>query len=236
MNTQQENKLSMYLAVLAACEPHLQAIRSLPAMGEAHAEFARHVSNIQRLAQLREINNTGLTADKRHLRNTMAESAATIALAIRAYACKSRNNELAAKSAVTASRMTVGRDTVAAGVARNVHSLATEHQKALIPFGITPEKISQLGASIDAYVTSIGKPRAATVQSATLTSQLASEFESADDILIHQLDGLIEQFRSVEAGPFESYQNARALVRLRAGRTKPSPGPVSPSHPDNPSR
>ena len=224
----------MYLAVLAACEPHLKSIRSLPAMGEAYAEFSRRVSNIQRLAQLREVNNTGVTADKRHLRHTMAEIAATIALAIRAYACKAGNNELAAKATVPASRMTVGRDTTAAGVARNIHSLATEYQKALIPFGVTPEKTSQLGTCIDAYVTSIGKPRAATVQSTTLTAQLASEFGIADNILTQQMDGLIEQFRSLEAGPFESYQKARALVRLGIGRIKPPTAPTTPTTPNNP--
>jgi hypothetical protein len=228
VNSKQENKLAMYLAVLAACETHLPTIRSMPAMSEAHAEFSRHVANIQRIAQVRDIDNTGLSTSKLTHRKAMAETASTLALAIRAYALKVRNHELAAMANVPATHMMRGRDLAATGIARNIHALAVEHQAALGPFGVTAEKVRQLDADIEAYAASIGRPRAAAVQGTTLTTQLAQEFESADTLLDEQMDGLMEQFRDSDPGLLESYGSARALVRLKGSRVKvtPLPAPV----------
>lgn len=223
MTTKQENKLSMYLAVLAACEPHLTAIRSLPALDEAHADFNHHVAAIQRITQLRDVNGTGIADDKRSLRASMTESASAIALAIRAYAVKAGNLELATKADIPASRMSSGRDTAAAVTARNIHAMATEHLKGLGRFGITAEKVDRLGASIDAYAASIGKPRAAAAQGITLTQQLADEFDGADAVLLNQMDPLVEQFRRTEPALVESYRGARALVHLKSTRGKGTP-------------
>lgn len=223
MTTKQENKLSMYLAVLAACEPHLTAIQALPAMDEAHADFHRHVANIQRITQLRDVTGTGIADDKRSLRTRMAESANAIALAIRAYAIKAGKPDVAAKANIPASRMNTGRDTAAAVTARNIHAMASEHLKGLERFGITPDKVDRLGIMIDAYAASIGKPRAAAAQGVTLTQQLAAEFDAADALLMDQMDALMRQFRAAEPAFVEAYRNARALVHLKATRGKPTP-------------
>ena len=223
MTTKQENKLSMYLAVLAACEPHRAVIRSLPALDEAHADFNRHVAAIQRITQLRDVNGTGLADDKRSLRARMTESANATALAIRAYAVKAGNAELAAKANIPVSRMNEARDTVAAVMARNIHAMATEHLKGLERFGITSEKVARLGTAIDAYAASIGKPRAAAAQGVTLTQQLADAFDAADAILTGQTDALVEQFRATEPAFLEAYRTARAMVHLKASRGKPTP-------------
>ena len=222
MTTKQENKLSMYLAVLAACEPHRAVIRSLPALDEAHADFNRHVANIQRITQLRDVNGTGLADDKRSLRARMTESANATALAIRAYAVKAGNADLAAKANIPVSRMNEARDTVAAVMARNIHALATEHPEGLDRFGITADTVVRLGAAIDAYAASIGKPRAAAAQGATLTQQLADEFDAADAVLTGQTDALVGQFRATEPALVEAYRTARALVHLKATRGKPT--------------
>jgi hypothetical protein len=230
MTAKQENKLSMYLAVKAVCDRNNATWQTLPAFADAYAEFGTHVSNIQTLAQNQSVKATGLAADKQQLRKQMAAAAATIALAVNAYAKKVKNNDLAAQTNVTASDMTGGRDTAAADTARNVHDVATANLANLAVYGVTAAKLADLKAKIDAYAASITKPRAAVASGRTATRQLAAEFAAADAVLSDQMDALVPQFAAANATFVNDYKNARIIVSAGGGKAKPKE-PAAPTPP-----
>ena len=105
------------------------------------------------------MDSTGLAADKLQLRKDMAAAAATIALAVNAYAKKAKNNDLAAQTNVPVSAMTSGRDTAAADTARNVLAAANANLAKLAAYGVTAAKLTDLKAKIDAYAASLSQPR-----------------------------------------------------------------------------
>jgi hypothetical protein len=160
----------------------------------------------------------------------MAEAAATIALAVNAYAKKVKNNDLAAQTNVTASDMTGGRDTAAADTARNVHDVATANLANLAVYGVTAAKLADLKAKIDAYAASITKPRAAVASGRTATRQLAAEFAAADAVLSDQMDALVPQFAAANATFVNDYKNARIIVSAGGGKAKPKE-PAAPTPP-----
>ena len=80
----------------------------------------------------------------------MAAAAATVALAVNAYAKKAKNNDLAAQTNVPVSAMTSGRDTAAADTARNVLAAANANLAKLAAYGVTAAKLTDLKAKIDA--------------------------------------------------------------------------------------
>lgn len=118
---------------------------------------------------------------------------------------KVKNNDLAAKTSVTASDMTGGRDTAA--------------------------KLTDLQARIDAYAASITKPRDAVASGSTATKQLSDEFDAADAALNDQMDALVPQFAAANAKFVEDYHNARIIVDSGGGKAKvntPTPKPPTP--------
>lgn len=226
MTAKQENKLSMFLAVKLVCDRNNATWPTLPAFADAYTEFGTHVSNLQTLAQNQSVDATGLAADKLQLRKDMAAAAATVALAVNAYAKKVKNHDLAAKSNVTASDMIGGRDTTAAATARNVHAAATANLASLAPYGVTAAKLTDLLAKIDTYAASITKPRDAVASGSTATKQLADEFDAADAALNDQMDALVPQFAAANATFVADYNHARIIVDSRGSKAKPKPPPT----------
>jgi hypothetical protein len=226
MTGKQENKFSMFLAVQAVCERNSATIQTLQAFADGYTEFTTHVAKIDILAQNQSVDSTGLAAGKQQLRKTMAETTAVIALAVNAYSKKTKNNDLAAQTAVTASDMTSGRDTGAANIARNVHAAATANLANLAPYGVTAAKLTDLKAKIDAYAASLSKPRDAVTSGSAATKQLAAEFAAADAALNDQMDALVPQFAASNAKFVADYNSARLIVDSGGGKAKASDNPA----------
>ena len=219
----------MFLAVKAVCDRNTATIQTLQAFAAGYTEFGTRVSNIQTLAQNQSVDSTGLAADKQQLRKDMAAAAATVALAVNAYAKKVKNNDLAAKTNVTASDMTGGRDTTAADTARNVHAAATANLANLAAYGVNAAKLADLKAKIDAYSASITKPRDAVASGSTAAKQMSDEFDAADAAVSDQMDALMPQFASANAKFVEDYNNARIIVDSGGGKAKAkTPTPPTP--------
>lgn len=229
MTFKQENKLTMYLAVIAVCDRFTALWQTLQAFADGHTEFSAHVQTIQTLSQSQSQPTTGLAQDKGQLRKTMADAAVETAGAVSAYAKKAKNNDLAAKVNVSASDMIGGRDTIAADTARNVHTAATANLASLASYGVTAAKLTALKAKIDAYAASIAKPRDARASTKTATEQMDGEFDAADAVLKDQMDNLVPQFKSANAAFVTDYQNARIIVDTGAAKAKtktPTPPPA----------
>lgn len=231
MTSKQENKLSMYLAVMAVCIRNSSTWQTLQAFVDAYADFGARVTHIQNLAQSQAVNSTGLSADKEALRKTMAVATVEVALATNAYAKKVKNNDLAAKTSVSISTYMEGRDTIAATNALNIHAAATANLVNLAAYGVTAAKLTALKAKIDAYAASLSKPRDAVGSGSTATKQMGDEFDAADAALNDQMDALVPQFAAANATFVTDYTNARIIVDSSGGKAKaktpaPHPGPA----------
>lgn len=225
MNAKQENKLSMYLAVKAVCDRNNSTWQTLQAFVDAYADFGTRVANLQNLAQTQAQKTTGLAADKEALRKIMATAAVEVALATHAYAKKSKNNDLAAKTNVSVSTFLEGRDTLAAATALNIHAAATANLASLATYGVAAAKLTALKAKVDAYTASLSKPRDAAAIARTSTKQMKDEFAAADAALKDQMDALVPQFAATNAKFASDYQVARIIVDNVGGQPKPKPAP-----------
>ena len=229
MTSKQENKLSMYLAVLAVCTRNSTTWQTLQAFVDGYADFGARVTNIQNLAQSQAVDSTGLSADKEQLRKTMATATVEVALATNAYAKKVKNNDLVAKTNMSVSTYMEGRDTLAATNALNIHAAATANLANLAPYGVTAAKLTALKVKIDAYSASINKPRDAVGSGSTATKQMSDEFDAADAALNDQMDALVPQFAAANATFVTDYNNARIIVDSGGGKAKaktPTPPPA----------
>ena len=219
----------MYLAVKAVCDRNNTTWQTLQAFVDGYADFGGRVTNIQNLAQSQAVDSTGLSTDKEQLRKAMALATVEVALATSAYAKKAKNNDLAAKTSVSASTFLEGRDTLAATNALNIHAAATANLASLAPYGVTAAKLTALKAKIDAYSASISKPRDAVSSGSTATKQMSDEFAAAEAALNDQMDALVPQFAAANAMFVEDYNTARIIVDSGGGKAKaktPTPPPA----------
>lgn len=224
MNDSQEDKLSMYQAVLAVLENHQTVWAAVPAFVTAESAFRIGVNNLQSIAQQQQT-STGATADKQRLRVAMADAAMPIVGALKALAAVTSNGELAAECDLTRSDFLYGRDTDSAAQADRVYVLASEHAAALVDYGISSPHQTAIYDATQAYRDALTRPREVIAATSAATEQLAAAFDAADQRLNGQLDNLVEIFRTSHSTFYLQYASAREIVDSGGGSPSPPPAP-----------
>jgi hypothetical protein len=229
MNTKQQNKLAMYLAVKGVLDANNPVWQSLQAFADGYTDFTSHVARIQTLELSQVTDSTGIAQDKKASKAAMATAAQTISAAVHAYAVKNKNNTLANETDFTVSDLTGERDADVIKDCQNIHDLANTNIASLAAYGITAAKLTALQAAIDAFKAIATKPRDNIVTGKTVTQELSDEFDAADETLSEILDGLIGQFAATNAKFVSDYQNARIIVDAPASHASPNPPTPTPT-------
>jgi hypothetical protein len=229
MNTKQQNKLAMYLATKAILDKNNAIWQPLPAFADGYAVLNMQVGIIQTLGQNQNLDTTGVAVDKRQAKFAMAQTAVGIALPVRAYAVKNKNNTLATEVDFVQSDITNARDADAVEHCQNIHDLANTNLAALATYGITAAKLTGLQTVIATFDGLKGLPRQNITTGKTATKQLNDAFDLADETLNEILDNLVGQFEEANPKFVSDYHNARVIVDLAAGRNgeePPAPKPM----------
>ena len=227
MTTKKLNKLTMALAVEDVCNGNAAILPTVPAFASAYTDAQGHVSNIQVFAQNQEQDVSGIAADKKQARLAMCNTALPIAGAVHAYAVKTKNNELAAKTDFSLSDLMAGRAEKSAERCQNIYDAANTNLANLADYGVTAAKLALLKAAIAAYNLLITKPRDARVTGKTVTGNIDTEFDGLDESL-GIMDDLIPQFAPANQKFVDDYNNARRIVDAAASHAspvKPQPAP-----------
>lgn len=228
MKTKQLNKLNMYLTVQGICAASPAVWQPLEAFADAFADFKTHITNIQNFAQSREQDTSGIAADKHAARATMCNAALPVARAVHAYAVKTSNNQLAGETDFSLSDLMGGRDIESTIHCQNIHDIANANLALLAPYGITAAQLATVAMMITAYSSLVSKPRDTRAQGKTITSNIQTEFDAADDALT-LMDDLLGQLGNQKF--WSDYTNARDIVDTPATHASPAPPTPPPATP-----
>lgn len=232
MTDPQENKLTMYRAVLQALDANAAEYAGVAAFGTQVTNFRNSVNLIGELAQTQTADTTGITLDKKMLQDQMVDMALRVAGAVKAWASENNNAALRNQADINKSTFTKARDDMRDDIAQQMHDLGNANVAQLANYGVTAATLTGLQTRIDAYRAAIGSPRTARAQKSTATDMLATEFDRADMILQDRIDGLIEQFKSSGTTFYADYKNARRIVNTGNHSPVPDPAPApTPPHP-----
>jgi hypothetical protein len=228
MNTKQLNKLTMYLAVEGICDGTPTAWQPVQAFADAYADLKIHVTNIQTFSQSQEQDTSGIAQDKQAARQAMCAAALPIANAVHAYAVKTKNNTLAMSVDFSMSDLMGGRDVQSRDNCQNVATTANANIANLANYGVTATKVTALTNAIAVYNLLISKPRDTRAQGKTVTGNLQTEFDAADEDLgiMDDLTGQITVAKFVS-----DYNNARIIVDTSASHASPTPPTPPPATP-----
>jgi hypothetical protein len=217
MNDDQEDKLSMYYAVIAAAEKHETAWQPLPAFVTQYGNFTTHVDTIRDLAEDQIQGITGATRDKAQRRQAMAELAFPVATAVQAWALENDNAELADRVGFSMSDFLNGRDTIAEERAQVVHDEGETNLAGLGDFGVTQQLLDDSQATIDAYHEFLTAPREAITDRKAATAAMRVAFADADDVLKNRLDKLIPILALTQPAFATDWRNARGVYDSGGG-------------------
>lgn len=191
MTDQQEDKLSMYYAVIAAADRHSAIVQGLPAFATHYGEFTAKVDTIRDLLDGQNAGVSGATEAKATARQSMAALAYPVAAAVQAWALANGDSQLADIVGYSQSDFLHSRDTIAEERAQRVHDEAEPRLADLGDYGVDAAMLTNLSNAIAGYHAELVRPQQAIQDRKTVTAGLKTGFASADDVLRNRLDKLV---------------------------------------------
>ena len=214
MTKNQENKLTMYEAVLATLTANSENTKVVPAFAPAIQEFAEVVGKIKsKTIEMRGV-LAGVGADKENAEDALIESLVKICSALSDFARRAKDNALAEKAKVNESGLRRMRDTDLVSKATAIHATATEVLSNLADFGITQTMLTDLNAQINAFNAALGAREGGVAERSAVRIALAELFDNADGTLKMDLDKLIELVKKDAPQFYNAYYGARVIKDL----------------------
>ena len=211
MNTRQESKLSMYLAVKDFLTANASIVTPLPNYSGYFTTFQNSITQIQTYAEQQMFDKTGISVSKKQLRDNLVALAADTSRRLTAYAKFANNQVLLKEIKFAESDLKKCADTVLRDYAQGLYDRAQTNLTALATYGIAAATQTALQAAITAYVNSIPKPRLGITDKKQSTIQLANNFDAAD-AAIYNIDTIIEIVKVTQANFYNGYKTARKIV------------------------
>lgn len=210
----QENKNSMFYAVIRKCLKFESVWRSIPAFEAAFDEFNFLFKAIQAANenQLRSI--TGITDAKQKEEDEMIARTLEVASSVYAFARLAENHELKRMVDFSPSTLKNMSDTELRSMCSMVSRTATSVLVELKDYGTTVADINILEKEIEDYGNIIMEPRKALSTRAKATAHMVDLFPKADRILKERMDKILMLFKAKQPDFYAEYFNARRINYL----------------------
>ena len=219
MNTNQEDKFSMYYVVKNTCEKYQTTWTTNAVFAATYNLWVAKIPLIETNRDAQTLETTGITTDKTAKRAAMTDKTLFMENRLQSYANVVNNPELLESIKYSASDLKKARDTDVIGICNTVLAKATANAAAIVTYGVTAVMITELQAAITAYSATLAKPMAAKTQTKTATENLAKIFKEADDLLTKRLDLDIELFKTSKPEFYSQYKTSRIIISTGGGAT-----------------
>jgi hypothetical protein len=216
MNTKQEVKLRMYLAVRDFLILNESITKDLPEFTPRLEIFLSNIKKIQLIGESQKEVRTGLAKNKSDLRNTLITLAADNSRKVYAFADNNNNKLLMDEVSFSISDLGRKTDVALKDYAEILYKKANSNIDALAIYGITPQTQKVLSELIEAYDASLAKPRLGISEKSQATNGLRNLFNSSDTIL-EKLDNTIGIIRLTQNSFYNSYRSIRKLIDTNSG-------------------
>lgn len=210
MNRKQKNHLTMSQAVesfLKEKEPKYSDVEELK---DQRAALKLKNEEIGKKDDERENVTKGSVPEKQSARDSAVESAVAVAGRLFAFAKKNNDLSLMEKTNITRTKLYSLRYVDFPIVINSIKELAENNLASLGRFGITAEKVAELGARLKNFTAaSENKDTTVAVKSGTYVT-LTQLFRESDDIL-DSIDKLMEEYNETDLEFYSGYKAARVI-------------------------
>ncbi len=216
MIIRQESKSRMYLAVKDYLTANARKVSGLPNYTGFFTIFQGCTTEIDTWGEQQMFNKKGISAQKKQQRYTLAAVCGDTSRRITAYAKFTNNQVLLNEIKFSDSELKRAADTILRDNAQGIYDRAQANLTALEPYGVTAATQTALQDAINAFVTSIPKPRLGITNKKQSTAQLAKFFDAADEAL-DNIDTIIEMVKVSDANFYDGYKSVRKVIETGKG-------------------
>ena len=224
MNKAQENKLTMHESVDSLLNNNAEKTAEIPAFDVSITSFRADLAELKKKSLVYENATAGKSESKWSAEDDLIESLLPVASALNVIAMRNKNPELREIANVTETFLRRLRDTELVSKSKAVLAAGNENAAELVKFGITAERITDLGAKIDAYEKSIGGRESSVAERMGARQGVIELFAKVDDDL-EELDNLMELVRTKYPDFYNEYQAARTVKETGVRHRKAEPAP-----------
>lgn len=221
MTIPQNNKLTMYEAVLETLNANTGLWKGNTVLTEAVTELASIIPQIRKAGATRATSAKGVTQAKLDKKQEMAERASKLAGLTSAYAAKNKNTALQAALDFSRSDLYQAKDNLAIDRCTAIHDQVCAVVAELKPYGITATELDALQSAVTSFRTLIGQKGQQQSGKRANTQTLETLFKQADNLLRTQLDKLMLRYTDTNRAFYDAYLSAR-LIKNIGGSRKPA--------------
>lgn len=223
MTGEQQNRLSMYLAVLGVMAKYNSVWAALTAIADMVTRLQDLTSSIQESSGVQGSPLTGIAGGKRRKRMEMMEQTVAIAGDLHAMAVKNNDASLEAKTDFELTDLVRLGETVVGPRCEEIRGFANTNAATLASgYGVDAADITALQTAITDFKGLLTKPRQAVVARKEVRGDIADDEAAADKLLEKEMDKTMRKFKTKNAPFFGEYTSARMIVDLGAPHAKPA--------------
>lgn len=212
MDSKQESKLSMYIAVRDFLVKFLTILNALPNFQTFYTALQNAITQIQNSGLQQAVDKSGNADNKNQLKATLITLAADTARKLMAYAKFTNNPVLLKEVTMPESKLKRMADTKLKNAAQAIYDRAQANIANLATYTITAATQTALLTAITNFDKSIGKPRISTAETNQSTKQLVVQFKNGDAAL-DNIDAVVDIVRLTQVDLYNGYKAVRKLIR-----------------------
>ena len=211
MDSKQETKLSMYIAVRDYLTKFLTILNALPNFTAFFTALQNAIVQIQNSGEQQGFDKSGNATTKNQFRDTLVTLGADTARKVKAYAKFTNNQVLFKEVDITESDLKKASDTKLKNMAQGIYDRAQTNLANLAAYVVTAATQTTLQTAISNFDKSIGQPRLGTTETSKATKQLIAQFKSSDAAL-DNIDTAVEIIRLTQVDFYNGYKSVRKLI------------------------
>ena len=207
----QRSKLGMGMATRDFLVPNATITTPLPNFPANNTLLQNTITQIQTIAELQDFEKTGITDNKSQLKSTVCILSADNSRKLVAFAMFTNNSVLLKEIKISESELKRLADAELKTKAQEIYDRAQTNVAALTAYGITAVTQTTLLNAINAFNTSIPKPRLGIDEKKQATQQLIVLFKTFDTA-IENIDAVVEIVRLSQPNFYNGYKTARKII------------------------
>lgn len=211
MDSKQEAKLSMYIAVRDYLAKFLAILNVLPNFTAFYTALQNAITQIQSTGLTQGLDKSGNAAGKTLAKDTLVTLAADTARKVKAYAKFVKNQVLFKEMDITDNDLKRQADTKLKITAQGIYDRAQANLAALATYQVTAATQTALQTALANFEKSIGQPRLGTTDTSKATKQLVRLFKNGDTAL-DDIDTVVDIIRLTQVDFYNGYKTVRKLV------------------------
>jgi hypothetical protein len=217
MNSKNENKISMWLVLIAFLQENTGTTDSLPGFATLFASLSGTTEQAMAIMNSLGVVTKGYAKDKQRVKDLLVLKTAELAGMIRAYAVIEGNVLLEQQMKISKSTLALMRDTVLAAKAQEILDKGNELAELVASYGATEEVLGALSTLIGQYNASLTQPRTG-IDNHKRTNEELTATVATGDATIKKMDALMEILRYSNERFYSDYWTRRKVIAT--GRTR----------------